>query len=164
MARFRFKAADVEKLVEHVRQCEAHLPTFGQMLEPQYHKPGNEVAEGDFPRAEDIDLTKVPAGLHLVKDRGVYLMSNGSPRLPGDAEYNFVAYAEGYNPSVDAFDEWYDNARVYLGGDDFVEHIDVDWWDQFKSLGGGEHFDLDITEEKIALMVPAPTKGRRSQP
>ena len=37
-------------------------------------------------------------GLFLVKDEGVYLMSNGKPALPGEKVANKVVYANGYEP------------------------------------------------------------------
>ena len=42
-------------------------------------------------------LTADPGpGLMLVKDGGIYLMSNGEPRLPGTDTVNKVVYACGY--------------------------------------------------------------------
>jgi len=72
-------------------------------------------------------------GLLFVHDQGVYLMSNGLPRDqrdPADPESNsYVAYAEGCNPNIGDFDDWYGTSRALVGGDDFAEVLTVadDW-------------------------------------
>ena len=67
--------------------------------------------------------TPKPA-LFFVHDQGVYLMSNGNPRdmvnINGK-EKAYTAYAENCNPETD--EDWWDNSRDYVGGDDFVETI-----------------------------------------
>jgi hypothetical protein len=49
-------------------------------------------------------------GLFLVKDEGVYLMSNGKPGLLGENAHNKVVYAIGYEPLTerrrDGTDAW----------------------------------------------------------
>lgn len=72
--------------------------------------------------------------LLFVHDRGVYIMSNGIPRdiisvsndVTGGEERNYVSYAEGCDPRVGTFDEWYGTSRDLVGGDDFVETITLD--------------------------------------
>jgi hypothetical protein len=78
--------------------------------------------------------TTPPApALLFVHDQGVYLMSNGIPRDskdPSDPKSgSYVAYAEGCNPSIGDFDDWYGMSRELVGGDDFAEVIAVasDW-------------------------------------
>lgn len=74
----------------------------------------------------------VPPALHLVKDDGVYLMSNGGTHHTGPTgapagEYPWVCYAFGAGPD----DPW-------ISGDDFVEILT-------------EGDDL----RRLALMLPA---------
>jgi len=68
---------------------------------------------------------RTPAGpaILFVHDSGVYLMSNN--RMRGQP----VAYAEGCNPNIGAFDDWYQTSRELVGGDDFVEILPIqdDW-------------------------------------
>lgn len=49
-------------------------------------------------------------GLFLVKDEGIYLMSNGKPGLLGGNEHSIVVYADGYEPLTetrrDGTDTW----------------------------------------------------------
>lgn len=56
----------------------------------------------------------------LAKDRGVYLCS-----FTDEGEPNKVAYAEGLDPNIVDFDEWWDKAREICGGDDFAEPVDL---------------------------------------
>jgi DUF3085 family protein len=67
--------------------------------------------------------------LHFVKDEGIYLMSNGSPRdiigpaRDSDLGRSFVVYAKGFNPTADP-DVW-ERSREAVGGDDFVESFPI---------------------------------------
>ncbi|HGX3311214.1 TPA: DUF3085 domain-containing protein [Pseudomonas aeruginosa] len=60
----------------------------------------------------------------LVKDQGVYWLSERGERLPS-GRHKLLAYAVGCNPDTDPFDDWYDLARTELGGDDFAEHFEL---------------------------------------
>lgn len=73
----------------------------------------------------------------FVHDHGVYCMSNGNPRDMEDEKSAFCAYAKGCNPKVD--EDFYEEARYLVGGDDFGETIVVnpDWLrrcDQYKEM------------------------------
>ena len=60
----------------------------------------------------------------LVKDQGVYLLSEHWERQP-DGRQKRIAYAVGCNPEVDPFDDWWELARAEFGGDDFGEFLDL---------------------------------------
>lgn len=63
-------------------------------------------------------------GFLFVHDRGVYLMSNGNPRDAVEEGKNaaaYVAYAKDCHPERD--EDYWENARDLVGGDDFVEYI-----------------------------------------
>ena len=62
----------------------------------------------------------------LVKDHGVYLMSEFGERKPDGNGRKRVAYATGCNPELDDFDTWWNRARDEFGGDDFDEYFDLD--------------------------------------
>lgn len=62
----------------------------------------------------------------LVKDHGVYLMSEIGENKPDGGGRKSVAYATGCNPDVDDFDSWWNRALAELGGDDFTEYFDID--------------------------------------
>jgi hypothetical protein len=96
MGKCVFQTSDLLRLARHARAAEQHEMGFG---------------EGP----------SMP-GLLFVHDQGVYLMSNGIPRdTEGVASGSHVVYAEGCNPNVGDFDDWYDTSRDLVGGDDFVE-------------------------------------------
>jgi hypothetical protein len=51
----------------------------------------------------------------------------GSPRDEETAANNtHCAYAEGCDPNVGEFDDWYGTSRDLVGGDDFVETLPID--------------------------------------
>jgi Protein of unknown function (DUF3085) len=85
-------------------------------------------------------------GLWLIKDEGIYLMSNGIPLLPTIpvpgcvGPTNRVVYAEGYKPPECG----------HIGGDDFVEVISLDDLDLLMVKGCSE---LQITVSQDALEV-----------
>lgn len=116
MTRLLFPAAEVRKLYEHARDAPRHGKAYGER--------GNGKPQ-----------------LMIVKDDGIYMMSNGEPRLLADGtiakiepplekdapeveRHNYVVYATGYNPKVDG-DVW-QKCRAAAGGDDFGEHVDLD--------------------------------------
>lgn len=84
----------------------------------------------------DMAFETAMAGPRLlfVHDQGVYIMSNGIPRDiisvsndgAGGEESNYTSYAEGCDPRIGTFDEWYGTSRELVGGDDFVETINID--------------------------------------
>jgi hypothetical protein len=69
---------------------------------------------------DDDDEHDARPQLIFVKDQGIYLMSNGLPRDIVAGETSFVAYAEGYDPSVETYNTW-----DTVSGDDFGEFIDL---------------------------------------
>lgn len=94
----------------------------------------------------DKNATPQP-GLYLVHDNGVYLMSNGNPGdwMP-EKDKCYVAYAESCNPDTD--ENFYENSRDLVGGDDFVEviHINQDW---SKNLLNYNEVHIELTEDRL---------------
>lgn len=68
------------------------------------------------------DEAPKPAML-LVHDQGVYIMSNARPRDMVDDKSAFCAYANGCDPRKD--EDFYEESRVRVGGDDFAEILPV---------------------------------------
>lgn len=119
-----FLKVDVQRLIDHAATTTLHEPTYDQLYEPQFHKPGVKIGEDEFPTAEQIDMAKIPPGLFLVKDSGIYLMSNGFPRLPTDGKH--VVYAqEPYDHTLPSYD--WDAGQRIMGGDDVVIHLALDF-------------------------------------
>ena len=120
---FTFKIKECLPLLVHSEKATAHRSLYGDQS------------------------TSVP-GLWLVKDEGVYLMSNGQPGLHVDPEddksKHMVIYAEGHGP-----DTW-------LGGDDFVDLIDAAALRKlFRETGKAKRrtFIIRVTETSICLCV-----------
>lgn len=127
MAKLTFRTAEVRELVKHARASEEHQAPYG--------------------------LGDPSPGLFLVKDEGVYLMSNGIPsqELPdqGNGKNRVkVAYAVGFDPVKQDRMEVYDRARAAVGGDDFIEFVPLDMIEQ---VMGGETVDLVLTESDLSL-------------
>ncbi len=128
-------------IINHALQSERHTPVYDQLYEGRCRFDGVDVDfdacmdSGNFAKAEEVDESKVPAGLMLVKDDGIYLMSNGSERLPnpnGGEESSLVAYAQGYDSSKAAdvdkrgfSDDVWQASREAVGGDDFSFFVDT---------------------------------------
>ncbi|WP_353208444.1 DUF3085 domain-containing protein [Sphingorhabdus sp.] len=96
--------------------------------------------------------SRTPKGpaLLFVHDQGVYLMSNGEPRLlTEDGKSNHVVYAKGCDPSIGEFDNWYGMSRELVGGDDFVEILPIsnDW---VKECDLCETFEIHVTGNAIS--------------
>lgn len=125
----RFKAADLKRLIMHARSAPEYDMGHENMTDETF------ISLGLTPPAE---RTPVGPGLLFVHDRGVYLMSNGIPRdLDAVGTGSHVVYAQHCNPNED--DEWYENSRELVGGDDFAEVIRIprsweDACDQFETF------------------------------
>jgi hypothetical protein len=125
----RFKAADLKRCLEHAYAAPEFDMGHENMTDEEFRSLGIEPPE-----------TRAPVGpcLLFVHDRGVYLMSNGIPRdLDAGGSGSYVVYAEHCNPNTD--EDWYDNSRELVGGDDFAEVINIprSWvhnCDQFEAL------------------------------
>ena len=92
-----FKTKEVRRCVEHAMAAKAFNMAFSE----------------DTPQP----------GVLFVHDQGVYLMSNGQPRDLVIAEdgkaSSYVAYAQHCHPEHD--EDWWENSRELVGGDDFGE-------------------------------------------
>jgi hypothetical protein len=115
-----FDRDGVRRLWEHAKSCQLHWPAENQVTVADYLKPGEALPECGVAGADQIDQGKVPAGLVLVHDQGVYLMSNGLPELPQGQN---VVYAEGLGPRDDS------PFCSIVGGDDFGECLPAEMCD-----------------------------------
>jgi hypothetical protein len=130
----RFKTDEVLPLIKHALAAKDFSMGYESMPDEEYIKLGLEPPKNRLPPQ--------PA-LLFVHDSGVYLMSNGTPRKETE-----VAYAEGCNPSVGEFDDWYGKSRELVGGDDFVEVLCIgpDWSADCENF---DFLELNITPESI---------------
>lgn len=61
----------------------------------------------------------------LVKDRGLYMMSEDGD-INTETGKRRVAYADGFNPDITEFEDWYYTLNSLCGGDDFAEYLNAD--------------------------------------
>lgn len=132
MARLVFAGADLLPLIEHSKQAKAHKAPYG--------------------------VGEAKPGLYLVKDDGIYLMSNGEPGLL--VEYgktrNRVVYAKGYEAlsgDMDKRSAQYDKIRDAVGGDDFVELVPLSAVERVQA-GGQVVIDLTPKSMRIDVLTP----------
>ncbi|WP_338807029.1 DUF3085 domain-containing protein [Pseudomonas chlororaphis] len=95
----------------------------------------------------------------LVKDEGVYWLSEHGERLP-NGHQKLLAYAVGCNPNVDSVEDWYELARNELGGDDFAEYFDMQERIMRQILDSNDDLKLVATATKLTLTVIAPESER----
>ena len=104
-------------------------------------------------------LTPNPGpGLMLVKDDGIYLMSNGDPGLPGTDTVNKVVYAHGYEalPTTASIEERiarYDKVRDAVGGDDFAEFLPAK---SLARLAADGRLEIELAADKMSIFIVGP--------
>ena len=152
----RFKTSELKPLIEHATAATEFDMGYENMTDEECIAAGLPPITNRTPRG--------PA-LLFVHDQGVYLMSNGEPRLltEGGAS-NRVIYAEGCDPSIGEFDDWYSMSRELVGGDDFVEILPIhDYW--LADCDVFETFEITATGSSISYCFadPRPTAPPPSQ-
>jgi hypothetical protein len=150
MTKLLFNSADVWRQLQHAIADTGHSPTIGQKLEYIMRTKG--VSEDEaFESFATVDVPReeVPAGLWLVKDDGIYLMSNGvSDRECGEA------YAVGFDPKRDQ-DVW-DLSRDAAGGDDFSEFLAASMFPEGPYEDPRTRIVIDLRPDSFELIVSFP--------
>ena len=144
--KLHFDHALVARLLAHATAAKEHMPTFAQSCDPAFVKDGK------------VEHTRIPAGLMLVGDDGLYLMSNGMPAL-GDprGRANLVAYAREADPETSPEDS-YDIKRAAFGDDDGVEFLSADGIRNALEATAGGALWLDVTPSRISAPCLAPPR------
>ena len=150
MATLKFSQSDVQRIVSHAAAAPSHDMGWN---------------------ASTNDNDAGTPAMILVKDEGIYLMSNGTPNAMSGENSRFVAYAKGYDPHKG--DVW-DKARAAVGGDDFGEWLVLDKRTIDAVMGGAdliirgtasritvvtEKVDEDATREWLADLMKTKTIG-----
>jgi hypothetical protein len=105
------------------------------------------------------ESTETPRpGLLFVHDQGVYLMSNGIPRDTEAAqEGGHVVYADGCDPKIGEFDDWYGLSRELVGGDDFVEVLPFTNPQEFvDACRTYNEYCIEVTAERLESYFRSP--------
>ena len=143
-----FDAQAVREQLDHTIAAPLHKLTMSDRAELY--------GEHNMSHQQPDEQTTGKPGLWLVKDSGIYLMSNGSPGLPNtESNHNRdsllkVAYANGYGPLAD-----YDTIRQAVGGDDFTEGtLNVEWFEAALQLAEQHQRDeifIELTETNMHI-------------
>jgi len=156
MARISFKITEIEKLVLDMEKSNEFLPTMNELfdLKAKFLKKGVAKTEDTLPITKDeIDYTKVEKSFHLVKDHGVYMLSNARNKTNDKpaSETKLIAYAKGFNPDVD--EDWYEYSRDVIGGDDCVIDIPLSWYYVLiKAKPNAKVFAINFGAKSISLI------------
>lgn len=147
-----FDRALIERLLAHAEAASERRATLTQLFDKSLRKPGHGAREWGL--QEDVDPTKIPAGLWLVGDHGIYMMSNGLPLLPFDdgQKPNLCAYAREADPAQNA-GRAHDVKRQAFGGDDGCEFLDAALVRQALKQASGDTLRMTITPETLEFLA-----------
>jgi hypothetical protein len=158
-----FPKEHVRQLLEMSKSTEQPTPIFDQLVDPELWRddidPSRrqmldaELKEDGFPisaRAEDVDLAKLPRGLIMVGDDGVYLMSQAPIAEVKAANIDHVAYANEINPNTLEAGECYDRKREAFGGDDGTIFLTAEVVEA--GLSKGTDLIIDLTPTHYAIL------------
>lgn len=164
MATLTFDIDQLARLAQHAVDAPGHSYGYDVLFEPEYHRGGKVVKKNGWPDKDNIDESKLTPALILVKDQGVYFMSNGKP-APDQTNDGHVAYAKEADPKALPFDEWYEAGRRIMGGDDTV--ITMFGWPQVvlkAQAEGATEIRLNVTSESIEIEPAFPNEPRGPTP
>ena len=146
MPTLRFNIEQVRKHYEHAKASDQHKPTFGEQIDA-FGDDAIGMEYGEIERKMNAKGALKPA-LWLVKDEGIYIMSNGTAENRPD-----VVFAKGFNPKTrDRMEVWGD-ARDAVGGDDFVELIDHDTCEALLANKQAKTLGIKVTANRIEFLL-----------
>lgn len=158
MKHFDFQPEAVLRLVEHALGTPQHFPADHDLEDGSIYHGGSVIrlASGK-PDYRAIDLGIVAPALMLIKDQGVYLMSNGLPILrdpdfPDDPDASLVVYADGCDPRDPA---WVDRAGSLPRN--VVEKVEIsdEVMRNLKRATSAQRFRINIAEIRTAMAALA---------
>ena len=172
--RLHFDLAVTRRLLDHSKAATERSPTYDQLYEGRFRRDGKDADLGNlsadnFPTADNVNPTKIPPGLWLIGDHGVYLMSNGRPPLRPEAgeSPNIVAHAPEADPRVNP-EGWWEAKRAAFGNDGVV-FLELPFVEGLIARGRDGRVCVDITPAQVeavvpAVFVPPMVPGRRRVP
>lgn len=141
---------NLKAIIAHARSAPAITPNFVELLDPECRFDGMDPPLGANLDPKDVDPAKLSRGLWLVKDDGVYLMSPGSPSLPGaNGKNNAVAYAVEADP---ADKDGQQAARDIMGGDDGCDKLDLELFETAVRLEASA-IVIKVTENALDVSI-----------
>ena len=145
----RFAIIEILPILDHSEAADAQRPSFEDVFDPEMWKPGAKPNAAGYVESDQIDTSKIAPSVLIVKDDGVYLMSNGKPMLVDltHGKRSVVAYAKGLDPSAG-----YGVIRAAVGGDDFSERLQVAAIrEAIARAPGATTFVVELSEETISF-------------
>ena len=94
--------------------------------------------------------------LFFVHDQGVYLMTNAKRTDEETLKYEYIAYAKGCDPKKD--EDFYEEARCLVGGDDFGETIPVNA-ETLKRCDLYEEMRIRVNSKSMSITFNKPKKS-----
>jgi hypothetical protein len=149
-----FDPSAVWSALRHSMESGERRPTMTQRVQRLASRKGlteDQAVELYFSDGDLEELTKpgrdIPAGLWLVKDDGIYLMSNGTGALA-------PIYAKGFDPERKA-GVW-SGASDTVGGDDFEEFLDARMFPEGPYEDSRTRLTVVISSDLIEVNVTFP--------
>ena len=142
---------DLKAIVAHTRASTTLRPMFAELFDPAIRLDGREPGDDDAcPTQDDIDPARIPKGLWLAMDDGVYLMSPADPALPGrNGKANLTVYARECDPARDG---WWEAKNAIVGGDDGVDKVDLEFFEE-AIAGGATTILVEMGETSFSVMA-----------
>jgi hypothetical protein len=149
-----FPIDEVTRVIAATRSSMEHRVSYEELYDTQMYVDGVvKVDENGGVDEKNIDPAKRIPKLWLIKDQGVYLMSNRKLDKDDAPE---VTYAKGIAPSDEDF---YAKARDIMGGDDCVIALHLDAFEEYIRLGANQ-IVIDVTPESIEINATYPAKKK----
>ena len=159
-----FDANAAHDLLKASRNSKNRRPVMDQFCNPEFWRDDldpakrTQMLEGleknGYPSGieeKDVDPAKIPAGIWLAGDKGVYLMSNAPIEDVRKAGIKHVVYAREVNPETMKTHDWQIAKEASFGGDDGCDFIDEKTLEQAL---GNDTLKIDITRESMSFVIP----------
>ena len=163
--RLHFDLALVQRLLNHSKAATERRPSLEQLYEGRFRRDGKDadldnITNANFPIADDVDPTKIPPGLWLVGDQGIYLMSNGRPPLLVDpaGTRNLVARVAETDLTSDV-DGWWEVKRAAFGGGDSVVFLELAFAEGLLARARDGRVCIDLTPAQAEAVTPHPNRS-----
>jgi len=160
-----FDKSHIAALLALSKETEAPYPILEQVVSPEFWRDDlaperrahldKQIETDDLAfdaRSEDVDPKKLPRGLILVGDRGVYLMSQAPRAEIEGLGVAHVAYASQANPEILNFETWWANKRASFGGDDGTLLLPAEAVEAGLA-SARDDFAIDLTPETCAIIT-----------
>ena len=158
-----FDSNAARDLLKASRDSKNRRPNMEQFYEPEFWRDDldpakrtqmlDDLEKNGYPfgiEEKDVDPAKIPAGIWLVGDRGVYLMSNAPIEEVRNAGFKHPVYAREANPGTMENHDWWVAKNASSGGDDSSDFIAAETLE--KALGP-DPLKIDVTQDSLSFKI-----------